>query len=154
MLAVFCDGAISADSDNKYAVAVANVDGSKVIYRYIADLPNGETQKRFPWLVVISWKYVPKDSGGMPNSDEYSSMNVLEDSLDVAINQKNIGTDVYVRTGASLREFAYYVRDRDEFTVSINQQLKDHSRYPISIEFFNDPEWSDFKMLLAKSSRG
>ena len=145
---------VSGETDEKYSVAVGNANGSRVIYRYVSVIPKSEVKSRFPWLVVVSWKYAPKDGGGMPDDDAYQSMSNLEDALEEAINGRNLGTDVYVRTGGGLREMGYYISSREEFTQSINNKLKDHPQYPISIEFFSDPEWSDYRTLLSKVGGG
>ena len=47
----------------------------------------------------------------------------------------------------------YYVADRDLFMTTLNDALRGHPRYPIEIEFYEDPEWDDFQRTLGKIKR-
>lgn len=46
-----------------------------------------------------------------------------------------------VSTGLGLREWCYYAKDRDRFMARFNELLVRRERYPLEIEFFDDPEW-------------
>jgi hypothetical protein len=39
--------------------------------------------------------------------------------------------------------------DRDVFMTNFNEALSGHPRYPLEINFYEDPDWSDLSKLLA-----
>lgn len=46
-----------------------------------------------------------------------------------------------ISTGFGVREWCYYTKDRNEFIQRFNALLTGHQRYPLEIEFYDDPEW-------------
>ncbi|WP_376711953.1 DUF695 domain-containing protein [Shewanella profunda] len=55
--------------------------------------------------------------------------------------------DVYSATGNNLKEFAFYIADREHFMVNFNHALHGHPAYPIEINFYEDNEWNDLAKL-------
>jgi len=66
----------------------------------------------------------------------------LEHAIDT-IQENELCVQVYSKTGNGLKELVYYIGDRDEFMQTLNDALSDQPRYPLEIEFFEDPEWGD-----------
>ena len=122
-------------------------NGLPVIYKFVNELPSKEVRKNLPWLAVISWAYDGSSRNGMPSEEVNASMLDPEHALD-DLESKGICRHVYSRTGNSLKEFAYYIADRDQFIQALNQALRTHPAYPIEINFFEDPEWKDFRAIL------
>jgi hypothetical protein len=89
----------------------------------------------------------------MPPEAVNERMMVLEDAMQASVERKGFCRNVYNRTGNNLKEFAYYIRDRDSFSDALNAALADHPRYPIEIKFYEDPEWTDFLDLLKDFER-
>jgi len=56
--------------------------------------------------------------------------------------------EAYRRVGHGLREFVFYVADRDQFLAELNEHLASHPRYPLDIKFYEDESWSDFQRLI------
>jgi hypothetical protein len=46
-----------------------------------------------------------------------------------------------ISTGLGLREWCYYTKERADFMRRFNAALAGHERYPLEIEFYDDPEW-------------
>ena len=44
-----------------------------------------------------------------------------------------------------MKELVYYIGDREAFVASFNEELAGQPRYPLQIEFFDDPEWGDLQ---------
>jgi hypothetical protein len=40
-----------------------------------------------------------------------------------------------------LKQWIFYARSREEFMGELNELLSGHPRYPLDIEFFEDPNW-------------
>ncbi len=119
-----------------------------VIVRFVNETPRDEDIKRLPWFTVISWKYDGSSRNGMPPVKVNEKMLRLEDALVDKFDENLICQHAYNRTGNNLKEFNYYIADRDEFMTQFNDALKGHEQYPIEITFYEDLEWKEMKKLL------
>ncbi len=127
-------------------------DGYPVVYRLVDQLPAEAIRARLPWLTVISWRYDREARNGMPPVAMNERMIVLERALD-AIEAAALCRHAYSRTGNGLKELAYYIIERDAFMVAFNDAVRNHPRYPIEIEFFEDQGWSDFETVRGRFRR-
>lgn len=125
-----------------------------VIFKLVDDLPDESIRASFPWLTVVSWKYDGSQNNGMPAQSVNDKMIKLEQAIESSSALGELAKHAYSRTGNGLKEFAYYVADRDEFLAAFNDSLSGHPRYPIEIEFFRDEEWEDFRRILQGIRRG
>ncbi len=119
-------------------------DGFPVVMKLMEDLPPEQVRERFAWLTVITWRYDASENNGMPVPDVNDQMKQLEASIDT-LQENELSVQVYARTGKGLKELVYYIGDRDEFMSAFNQALSDQPRYPLDIEFFEDPDWKDLQ---------
>jgi hypothetical protein len=127
-------------------VGKSNENGFPVIYKFVDEMPSEEVQARFPWVTVVSWKYDREIRNGMPPEETNKQMLALEDSLD-GLAASGLCRHAYSRTGNGLKELVYYISDRDEFMDAFNVALHDQPRYPLEIDFYEDPQWGDFRKL-------
>lgn len=123
--------------------------GLPVFYRLAQSLPAAGERLSFPWLVVVSWAYDGSGDDGMPSAADNLRMFELEDLIEDEVASPNSLRHVYSRTGNHLKELVYYLRNRDEFLFRFNQVMSGQPRYPITLHFFEDEEWQDYRELLA-----
>ena len=121
-------------------------DGLPVVFKLVDAAPSAETRDRFRWLTVISWKYDRSVRNGMPPHDANERMLALEHAVD-ALEASMLCRQAYTRTGNGLKELVYYISDREMFMAAFNDVLREHPRYPIAINFYEDREWADFEKL-------
>lgn len=88
------------------------------------------------------WKY--ESEGGQPAAEDYQRMNLLEDTLESALNQ-DLSTLALVSTGEGLRKWTYYVRSEDEFLARLNYAFTGSLRFPIEIYTAYDPNWDAYR---------
>jgi len=135
--------------ENKGIIGEYYVDDLPVIVKLVNELPNKSTIEKLPFLTVVSWKYDGSANNGMPPAEINERMIVLEDSLVSSISKSNKFLHAYSRTGNNLKEFLYYSTSQVEFMNMLNKTLEKHDVYPIEINFYEDPTWSEFKKLLS-----
>jgi len=135
-----------AESEELGVIGEIEEDGLPVVFKFVDLLPPEETRARLGWLTVISWKYDGGPRNGMPATDTNARMLALEHALD-DIEQKGHCRHAYSRTGNSLKEFVYYIADRERFIAAFNDALAGHPRYPIEIHFYEDRGWSDLQKI-------
>ena len=83
----------------------------------------------------------------MPNEQTNREMLELDRALDT-LEVPNSCIEAYRRIGLGLREFVFYVSNRDGFMSSLNQALANHIGYPIEIKFYEDANWSELQTLI------
>ena len=132
------------DSDELGIIGETEEDGLPVIYRLVDELPGADVRDGLPWLTVISWRYDREARNGMPPVAINDRMIALERAIE-EIEAVSLCRHAYSRTGNGLKEFAYYITDRDRFMDAFNIAVRNHPRYPIEIEFYEDLEWADFQ---------
>ena len=123
-------------------------DNFPVIFKLVDELPDETTVGALPSLTVISWKYDGSSNNGMPTQDAHKPMKDLELAIESEIVREDFCRHAFSRTGNGLKELVYYVADRDAFMSKLNAALCNHPRYPIEIDFYDDPQWDSFIGLL------
>lgn len=122
-------------------------EGVPVLWTLVPELPSYEQRNASPWLTVVSWAYDGSTRNGMPDDETNAEMLGLEDVL-AEIERPGVCHEAYRRIGCGLREFVFYISDRDQFLGELNERLVRHPQYPIEVKFFDDPVWSDFQKLI------
>ena len=136
-------------SEETWSVGKAQVQGKPVIYKFMNEFPDDITRSKITWLTVVSWKYDGSTNNGMPPKQVNELMIKLEDGLETIRGREELFFDVYSATGNNLKEFVFYIADRELFMKRFNEALSDHDVYPLEINFYKDEEWSDLKKIQA-----
>ena len=123
-------------------------DELPVILKFVNEFPDQSVRSKYSWLTVISWKYDGSRNNGMPVEEVNQAMITLEDTIENKIEPEGYCRHAYSRTGNNLKELVYYIQNRDDFLGAFNKALKDHPRYPIEINFYEDTKWEDFQRIL------
>ena len=134
----------SAAGDSPWLLPKYQKEGYPIVMKVMEERPPESVRDRFGWLTVISWRYDRTENNGMPLPDVNNKMIDLENAID-GIQENDLCIQVYSKTGNGLKELVYYIGDRDEFMKAFNEALTDHPRYPLDIEFFDDPKWGDLQ---------
>lgn len=122
-------------------------DGLRILWTYVPEMPSKDARRSMPWLTVVRWEYDGSGHEGMPCAEENQRMLMLEAVLE-KIEGPEFCYEGYRRIGAGVREFVYYVADRDKFLQELNRFAVVEPRYPITIKFYNDEAWSDLQGLI------
>lgn len=122
-------------------------DGVAILWTYVPEMPEEADRLSRPWLTVLSWSYDGSTNNGMPDASTNEAMRGLDEALG-SIEKPNFCGEAYRRVGDNLREFVFYVAERESFMGALNEALADHPRYPLEIKFYEDGDWSDFRKLI------
>jgi len=136
-----------AFAEETWSVGETKIQGKPVVYKFMNELPEVAQRNKVSWLTVISWKYDGSTNNGMPPKDINEAMIQLEDGLETIEGRETLYFDVYSATGNDLKEFVFYIADREKFMSNFNKALNGHPAYPIEINFYEDKEWSDLAKL-------
>ena len=140
---------LTTNAEEIWSVGEAKIQGKPVVYKFMNELPSKVHRDKMIWLTVVSWKYDGSNNNGMPPKKVNEAMIRLEEGLQTIQGRKRLYFDVYSATGNNLKEFVFYIADRDEFMSNFNDALSSHEAYPLEINFYEDKEWSDLVKLHA-----
>jgi hypothetical protein len=102
--------------------------------------PDRDDLASLVWAIVIQWPYESGDGEQMPPAEVNAAQQTFEAALD-PLSCSTHSELVHVSTGMGLKEWIFYARTREEFMAELNALLSGHPRYPLDIEFFEDPDW-------------
>ena len=119
----------------------------RILWTYVPELPAQDARRAMPWLAVLRWEYEGSSCEGMPTAEENQHMLMLDAALQ-KVERPEFCVEGYRRIGAGLREFVFYIADRDKFLEELNKCGAQDRRYPIAIKFYKDEEWSELRDLI------
>jgi hypothetical protein len=134
--------------DDTWVIARTEEQGSRVLFRYRAIAPARTTPVDYPDLINIYWRFDGSGSGGMPSSAMADRMVSLEKLLDT-IEDPAVGFLMVAITGNNRKEWIWYVSNRDTFVTKLNGLLGGLEPFPIELEAGSDPNWDNYRHLLA-----
>lgn len=134
-------------SDTPGRIVQTCKDDLRILWTYVPEMPAHDARSAMPWLTVVRWEYDGSEDEGMPGAEESRQMLMLEAVLE-KIERPGFCHEGYRRIGAGVREFVYYIADRDKFLQEFNRYAATDPRYPITIEFYKDEAWSDLQDLI------
>ena len=122
-------------------VIVKAVNGAdRLVMRLRTDRPVEHDIDSYSTAVLVNWKY-PHRPGMPPPEDVWRRMQVLDESVADLAWEPGCAYLMNICTGLGAREWCYYTKDRDDFMRRFNELLAAHERYPLEIEFHDDPQW-------------
>lgn len=124
--------------------------GQVAVLRVRFSKPNRADLASLVWAIVIQWPW--ESDQPMPPAEVNAAQQSFEAALDPLASSSHSEL-VHVSTGMGLREWIFYARTREKFMGELNDLLAGHPRYPLDIEFFEDPNWELWEHMV-KDLRG
>ena len=138
---------MTVNSETRGRIVETRDDGFRILWTYVPEMPEESSRRALPWLTVVRWEYDGSENNGMPQAAENHRMLMLEAAL-LKIERPEICVEAYRRIGAGIREYVYYIVDRERFLEEFNDYVVGDPRYPIEIKFYKDETWSDLQDLI------
>jgi hypothetical protein len=123
-------------------------DEQRILWSYVPELPSQPARHATPWLTVLRWEYDGSAHEGMPTAEVNQHMLMLETALG-EIERAEFCVEAYRRIGAGVRELYFYIADRDKFLDEFNNWVAEDPRYPITLKFYKDEDWSELRDLIS-----
>jgi hypothetical protein len=137
------DGAAAGSTLDKelanWRIVEANNEaaGDHAVFRIRMTKPVRRDIDSLATAVVIKWPYHGRVR---PPAEVNQQQLAFEGAID-RLSSEGGSELMQVATGMSLKEWIFYARNSDAFMARLNDLLSGHPRYPIEVEFYDDPEW-------------
>ena len=122
--------------------------GKPLLFRIRQRAPAFANQDDFTRLLTVSWAYESDDSG-MPPEEVSERMQTLEDLLIAPIEIEQQGFLAVVATGNNVRDWLWYIRDRQTIANIVNVALGNEEPFPIELNVEEDPMWETYRNFLS-----
>lgn len=91
------------------------------------------------------------DENGLPTEEEFSRLATFEDRLVNAVEHDEHSILVGAVTCNGEKEFMFHTANVPGFLERLTNMPQEEERYPITIQKYDDPDWSYFKALIPMS---
>ena len=130
-----------------WAVAEGEYETHPLFIRF-REIPKTFPRARYHQRLNIFWKMSAPDENGLPTEDEFERLNLFEDRLVPAVEDDEHSILVSVLTCNGEREFIFHTADVPGFMERLTNIPQEEDRYPITIQRYDDPDWSYFDSLI------
>lgn len=125
-------------------------DGAKMWHTRNSQPPNAD---EYPTVVIIEWRYAEH---GPPDKTTLAQLHSFDELVE-PLGDPAVSAQATTITGGGCREWCYYAKTYDGFMLKLNQLLSGQPRFPLSIEYNQDPEWNywaEIKSILSEDNSG
>jgi Family of unknown function (DUF695) len=146
------DYQIPADELDHWVFAEAENDEARVLFRLRTEKPSIADISSYTSAISIRWPYNSLGSG-MPPADVNAQQRSFEEAIEGLTMYNGHSFLMLISTGLDYKEWVFYAKDRARFMNGFNSALKSHPKYPLKIEFYDDPEWKIWSEIIARIYR-
>ena len=112
------------------------------------EVPKTFPRSRYPQRLNIFWEMSEPDENGLPTEDEFNRIGLFEDRLVSAVEDDEHSILVGTLTCNGAREYIFQTTDVPGFMERLANMPQEEERYPITIQKYDDPEWSYFESVI------
>jgi len=109
-------------------------------------------RSKYPQRINVFWEMFESDENGLPTENEFSRLGSFEDRLVNAIEWDAQSILVAALTCNGEKEFVFYTGDVSEFMQRLTNMPQEEERYPITIQKYDDADWSYFEAVIPKAA--
>jgi hypothetical protein len=129
-----------------WCIATGTENGFPLIVRFRNTVPQGVRPEDYPELITVGWNYNPR-ANGMPEAEDNSRLEELENLLDKCIESKRQGFMMMAETSNGRRQWQWYSRDQNEFNKLLSAAVLGKPPIPIEISYSVDREWAAYRTI-------
>ena len=129
--------------------AEGDYDGHALMIR-LRQFPEDFPTSRYPLRLNVFWTMSEPDENGLPGEDEWKRVVAFEDRLVDAVEHDEHSILVGILTCNGQREFIFHTADATGFVERLTDMPQEVERYPITIEAYDDPEWSYYQGVMSQ----
>ncbi len=128
---------------NEWFVANTESEGKSLVVRGRLFLDTARQSGQFPTRIAIVWDY-SGDSQGMPTDKEAQVLDLLNEQLRNALEEKEIAILTAIFIGNKQARYEYYGTTVEEVAQTVDTTFANYPQLPIRIGAKNDPDWKGY----------
>lgn len=132
--------------EDAYTVLEAMLDnGLPLIATVNTTALNYDAKASYPWISALKIEYNGNENSGLPESDDYEKLDSIEESA--YQNLKTEGGSVYIgrESANNAREIYFASKDFRKPSKVLQNVMKNHPEYKMSLEIYKDKYWQSFE---------
>ncbi|WP_228462946.1 DUF695 domain-containing protein [Chryseobacterium caseinilyticum] len=106
---------------------------------------NYEAKASYPWISALKIEYNGNENNGLPESGDYAKLDSIEENA--YQNLKTGGGSVYIgrESANNVREIYFASKDFRKPSKVLQNIIKNHPEYKMSLEIYKDKYWQSFE---------
>ena len=114
------------------------------------EIPKTFPRSRYPQRLNIFWEMSEPDENGLPTEAEFNRIDLFESRLIPAVEDDEHSILAGTLTCNGDREYIFHTADVPGFMERLTNMPQEEDRYPITIQKYDDPDWSYFDSVIPK----
>ncbi|MBA0884065.1 DUF695 domain-containing protein [Flavobacterium undicola] len=136
----------NTENDNYIALEAELENGNKLLAVINDELLNWNNKASHPWIAIFKLKYNGKNNNGMPNDNDYKTLNEIEEEIMQELKDFDGYLNIGRETANGEREIYFACKDfRQTSKVFFNTQQKYSMKFQIDYHIYKDKYWQSFK---------
>jgi hypothetical protein len=133
--------------NDEHSILEAELEsGNKLIAVVNTQLLNWDSKTSHPWIAVITLKYDGRNNNGMPNENDYQSLNEIEESIMQQLSDKDGYLNIGRQTANNERDIYFASKDFRKPSKVFFKTQQDHSnKFEIEYDIYKDKYWQSFE---------
>ena len=115
-------------------------------------LPRTFPKSKYPQRINVFWKMAETSENGLPTEDELMKLETFENRLCDAVHPDRHSILVGALTCNGEKEFIFHTSDVPGFLQRLTNMPQEKERYPITIQRYDDPNWTYLKSVVSNST--
>lgn len=140
------DGVRYDTSDDEHAILEAKLEnGNNLIAVVNTHLLDWDSKASHPWIAVITFKYDGSKNNGMPNENDYQTLNNIEEKILNQLSDKDGYLYVCRQTANNERDVFFACKDFRKPAKVFFKIQKDSNQFEIKYDIYKDKYWQSFE---------
>jgi hypothetical protein len=132
-----------------WALAEGESNSYPLLIRF-REFPGTFAISKYQQRINIFWRMRETDANGLPTEGESSRLASFEHRLISAVELDEHSILAGALTCNGEKEFIFYTTDVPGFIARLRKMAQENEPYPITIQRYDDPDWSYFKAVIPK----
>ena len=140
------DGVRYDTSEDGHSTLEAELEsGNKLIAVVNTQLLNWDSKASHPWIAAIIFKYDGDNNNGMPNDNDYQTLNEIEEGILQQLLDKDGYLYIGRQTANSEREIYFACKDFRKPSKVFFKTQQENNYFEIEYDIYKDKYWQSFE---------
>ncbi len=133
--------------NDEHSILEAELESGNMLIAVVnTQLLNWESKASHPWIAVITIKFDGRNNNGMPNENDYQSLNEIEESMLQKLSDKDGYLYIGRQTTDNERDIYFACKDfREPSKVFFKTQIDNSDKFEIEYDIYKDKYWQSFE---------